>query len=158
MQATEAHGKTMNGGVDAIGAADIENGILLPVKAGPGIEQLADHRLGHVGDHIIERAQYRIIGTRVAALVDVVKYRFAAINIINCFGQRCLQIHFARCKDLPIIVDWTPLTWGSGCSTYQRERRILGRSCSGAAAARRHLAALGLLFRPTAPLMENSAI
>src|SRR5690554_1099438 len=141
MQATEAHGKTMNGGVDAIGAADIENGILLPVKAGPGIEQLADHRLGHVGDHIIECAQYRIVGTRVAALVNVVKYRFAAINIINCFGQRSLQIHFARCKDLPIIVDWTPLTWGSGCSTYQRERRnpwavLLGRSSCEATSRR----------------------
>src|SRR3546814_13220869 len=65
MQALEVHGKAMDGRVDAIGAADIENDILVSMKPGAGIEQLADHRLGHIGNHIIEGAKKRKIGTRV---------------------------------------------------------------------------------------------
>src|SRR3546814_13811201 len=60
--------------VDAIGAADIENDILVSMKPGAGIEQLADHRLGHIGNHIIDGAKNRIIGTRVTHSINIVEY------------------------------------------------------------------------------------
>src|SRR3546814_12584197 len=64
MQALDVHGKAMDGRVDAIGAADIENDILVSMKPGAGIKKLADHRHGNIGKHIIEGAKNRIIGTR----------------------------------------------------------------------------------------------
>src|SRR3546814_261290 len=74
MEALEVHGKAMEGRVDAIGAADIENDILVSMKPGAGIEQLADHRLGHIGNHIIDGAKNRIIGTRVTHSINIVEY------------------------------------------------------------------------------------
>lgn len=87
MQTAEVHGKAMDGRIDAVRAADIEHGILVPMIAGTSVEQLADHRLGDIGNHIIERAKNRIIGARVAHGINGVKYCLTSVNSSERFRQ-----------------------------------------------------------------------
>src|SRR3546814_3358930 len=82
MQALEVHGKAMDGRVDAIGAADIENDILVSMTPGAGIEQLADHRHGHIGNHIIDGPKNTIRGKRDNKSKKMIEYILTLINII----------------------------------------------------------------------------
>src|SRR3546814_21195771 len=101
----------MDGRVDAIGAADIENDILVSMKPGAGIEQLADHRLGHIGNHIIDGAKNRIIGTGVTHSINIVEYCLASINIVDRFRQYIppIHLHYSEMDVAGLSVNYMPL-------------------------------------------------
>lgn len=70
-QGVEADREPVQGRVDAVGAADIQDGgrgFAVPAFRG---DDLPDDRLGHVGNHVVERAQHRKVSPGVFLDIDI---------------------------------------------------------------------------------------
>ena len=79
-QACEIDWKAVNGGIDSIGATDVEHPVISTMACGSCFEDLMNDRFREVRNHVVESPKNRKIRSRVVLRIYIVEYCLVTVD------------------------------------------------------------------------------